>query len=44
MSCNCGKRKIVDIYKMIQDTDKKAWAKGKILQLLFAIEKNLQNG
>lgn len=35
---------LYDIYKMIQDTDKKAWAKGKILQLLFAIEKNLQNG
>ena len=35
---------LYDIYKMIQDTDKKAWTKGKLLQLLFMLEKNLQNG
>lgn len=35
---------LYDTYKMIQDTDKKAWTKGKLLQLLFMLEKNLQNG
>lgn len=30
-------------YKMIQETEENAWTKGKILQLLFGLEKNLSN-